>query len=163
MLGNKIIRLLSAAAPIGMIIWIFLNPITYGTGDLTKLTLISTGINEIMRGIGLSLELSPAKTIEFIFFTEYFIFGLTLMITTKIFCEKTLKNIFFPLFTGLFTSVILVYDKYKNYGISYGIDSIMVMFEGVVIGILLFLLIDFVSSGFSLKKSSGKSKYRKGR
>ena len=58
MLKDKIIRLLSALVSIAMAIWIFLNPITYGKGNLTKIDLISNGINEIMTGGGILLKLN---------------------------------------------------------------------------------------------------------
>ncbi len=163
MLKDKIIRLLSALVSIAMAIWIFLNPITYGKGNLTKIDLISNGINEIMTGGGILLKLNSDIIINAILFFEFFIFGIVLMITTKIYSNKTLKNIFFPLFIGLFTAVLMTYSARKYSSAIYGIESIILMFEGLATGIILFLLIEFIASKFGHKKRIKKSKYKKGR
>ncbi len=163
MLKDKIIRLLSALASIAMAIWIFLSPIRPPKGNLTKIDLISRGINEILAGIGFSLKLESSQMIQIILIIEYFIFGILLMITTKVYSHKTLKNIFFPLFTGLFTAVLMAHNARRYQGAVYGIESIIMMFEGLVAGIILFLLIELISSKFGAKKSIKKSKYKRGR
>lgn len=147
MVRPGIIKSLTVIFSIAIAVGIFINPLTYGSGDIFKINMLSRGMNEIIKALGFSLNIKPDAMINIIVFVEYAIFGISLMITTKLLYENTLKNIFFPLFMGLFSSVAMGYYGSKNKGMISGINSVAVMFYGLILGILVYLLIKFILSG----------------
>ena len=163
MFKERLLKFLSVIISVGIAALIFFNPLTQGIVENYKIELISGGLNEIIKAIGFSLRLNAEKVIASIFFLEYMLFGISLMITTKSFCEKAVKNIFFPLFVGLLTSVLLVYQSCKTKTIFFGINSIILMFKGLLLGIAIFLIIQIFFDKFKTKKSTRKSKYKRGR
>lgn len=163
MFKDRLLKFLSITISAGIAVWIFFNPLTQGAVGVHKIELISYSLNEIIKAIGFSLKLSTEKFIDSVFFLEYMFFGISLMITTKLFFEKTTKNIFFPLFVGLLTSVLLVYKGCSSKIMFFEVSSIILMFKGLLLGIAMFLTIEIFFGKFKINKGTKKSKYRRGR
>ncbi len=163
MFRTKVIKFLSILMSIGVCLLIFFNPITNGQGDMSKIAVISNILDEFMNFLGFLTKVKPQETVLVVAFLEFFVFGLSLMTTVKVICEDTIKHIFFPLFTGLFSSVLLGYSGYRIDGMISGINSVMIMFWGLILGIGIFLTLDLMFSGHKNNKMNRRSKYRRGR
>lgn len=163
MVQSGVIKLLTLFFSLAVAVGIFINPLTYGSGDILKIKMFSRRLNEIVNAMGFSVNITQEDMISIIMFLEYIIFGISLMITTKLLYKSLLKNIFSPLFIGLLLSVAMGYYGYKNKGIVSGIDSTVVMFCGLLIGILIYLFIEFISALGKPNKLGKKSKYKRGR
>ena len=163
MIRSGITKLLTIVFSTAIAIGIFFNPLTYGKGDKLKINMLSQGINEITKAFGMPAAIKFENMIDIIIFIEYIIFGVSLMVLTQILYRNTLRNIFFPLFIGLFSAVAMGYFGYKHRYIISGINSVAVMFSGLMLGVILYLLIQLLFSRKKHQNFGTKNKYRKGR
>lgn len=163
MLKSRITKFLSVIFSTAVAIGIFLNPLTCKSADVSKVKMFSQGINEIIKSLGLSHSIGFEGMIDIIIFVEYSVFGLSLMFVTKSLYENTLKNIFFPLFVGLFLSTAMGYYGYKNKGLVSGINSVAVMFCGVLLGITIYMLMKFIFLRGRFNSLGKKSNYKRER
>lgn len=144
-------------------VFIFFNPLTYGTGDINRINMLFNGINSIFKALGINFIIKREKMLDTIIVIEYMILGISLAQMTKVLFGRVLKNISKPLLIGLLSAVFISYYGYINKWMISGISSVITMFIGLISGLGLYIFIDFIKLIFLSKRLNTKTKYKRGR
>lgn len=139
---------------------IFLNPLIFGKQSQYKTKMFTNGLNEILHSVGLTVKFEPYDVVNIILFCEFFILGMILVGTTKVFFENFLKHITIPLFIGLSVSVMTVYYGYITTNSLFQIKNVLFMFRDLSLGIILYLILYGIFFRRRDKNSNHRFKYK---
>lgn len=153
MTDKKVTHLIFVLITFAVIVWIFLNPWT-NVKTLENSPGVLININNFFSYMGFSYKLVLKDICAIVRFTEYLIFGIIAIITTKVYSNNVFKNITIPLFTGLFVSVLEVYYRFLG-NLNIGVNEIIISFVDFCIGMIFYIIF----TGIRPSRKSGY-KYR---
>lgn len=98
-------------------------------------------LNYILRRLGLHIVFTQFMVRKMAHFTEYFIFGIVLTITTRIIWKSFKSHIFFELFLFLAVPVAdetiqMFFDERTS-----NVLDVLIDFSGCVVGMLIYILV----------------------
>lgn len=148
------------AVTICFIAVIFINSLVPGDVSGQISGSILTWINGVFSSIGLPLQMTHYVVRKTAHFTEYFILGVLLLATLRLYREKIKDGIFAVLFTGL--SVPVVDETIQRFVDGRGgeIKDVWIDFSGVITGLFICFLISLCILYNKNKKSNHKKGYR---
>ncbi len=152
-------RLILIILNLVVFLWIFTNKFTDSAHIVKEKPVLVSNINGLFASMNLSYMLVARDVASTIRFTEYLVFGITLMMMLKLYVKNIAKNVAVLLFSGLFTAVLEVYFKTVQ-KTSAGIDEIIISFLGFCIGIgFCFVFSKITFSGGPTVRKYRSSKY----
>lgn len=153
MTDKKVTRLIFGLITLALVLWIFLNPWA-NVKALERNPRILIDVNNFFSYMGFGYRLVLKDICAIVRFTEYLVFGIITIITTKVCSKNIFKSITIPLFMGLFVSVFEVY--YRSLGnLNIGVNEIIISFVEFCIGMIFYIIF----TGIKPSKRAG-FKYR---
>ncbi len=121
--------------------WIFHNSMHSLTQSDKQSGMVMDALNYLSRRLGLHIVFTQFMVRKMAHFTEYFIFGNILTITTRIIWKSLKSHIFFELF--LFLAVPVADETVQMFfdGRTSNVLDVLIDFSGCVVGMLIYILV----------------------
>jgi VanZ family protein len=123
------------------ILLIFMNSLQNGDVSSQQSGSVVALLQSIFEKIGLSLTVSSYIVRKSAHFIEFAVLGILLTTTLKAYTNKILKNIFAPLFIGLFVAVSDEYIQLYSDGRAGMVQDVVLDFAGFITGLCLTALV----------------------
>ncbi|NLN82579.1 MAG: VanZ family protein [Clostridiales bacterium] len=134
-------RIIMSVVSAMFIMFIFINSIRTGTDSVDQSGNVVSFLQSLADAAGIKVTISHLVIRKTAHFVEFAVLGTLLGITLKTYTKRVLKNIFVPLFIGLFTAVTDEFIQLYVDGRAGMVQDVVLDFTGMITGLGLAILV----------------------
>ncbi len=153
---TQLFRWIYTLLTIAVTVFIFTNSLQGGEASGLRSAMVTEWLNRLIGHLGIDYRFTVYTVRKLAHLTEFMLLGLFLMLTLRVYTNRLLPHISWPLFAGLFTAVCDETIQLLGRGRGPSLRDVWIDFAGFTIGLCIALFL--IRSARRPKRSTRKSR-----
>lgn len=138
---TQLFRWIYTLVTIGVTVFIFTNSLEPGEASGLRSVMVTEWLNRLIGHLGIDYRFTAYMVRKFAHLTEFMLLGLFLTLTLRVYTNRLMSHISWPLFAGLFTAVCDESIQLFSHGRGASLRDVWIDFAGFTIGLCIALFL----------------------